>query len=458
MPEIDRKYVQVEPLTVKGNTTAWGYGTSWGDIAETVPVQSGTTDNNLDALYSGADIRGLYYGTAAGEIVFQLTGNRANSGWDSMDVGSSTYQRTSATYSYFSGSNYTQWKWSSSNSFGTTSGANVTVTWDNAAVTDTEIDSLSFTDVPTAVGGTAYYASDQLTGIDATINVTTPFGTGTRGFYISSSATPSTTSSLYTTAAKTATNNQYVHCRVVASSTPSASTDITIVAGSPSKSDTFNVTTAQDTSPDNYTFNNATDVGVSTLTVSNIETITGITGNVSVSVSGQGTPRISIDGGSYVSSGTISNNETLQVRLTSSASNSATHTATVTLGTGTYAQETFVVTTVAASGGGGGPISGGSSNYGIEVYDTNGLTTVLSPSTRYAVRVTDVVTFSFTGTGTANDDVLLTTNMTDLTTANSDVLFLPGNLSLVVTRESNGFRVTNGSNNSFTQTMFAVRF
>jgi hypothetical protein len=374
-----------------------------------------------------------------------------------MDVGASTYQRTSATYSYFSGSNFTQWRWSSSNSFGTSSGANVTVTWDTAA-SDTEIDSLSFTDVPTAVGGQAYYAFDQLTGIDATINVTSPFGTGTRGFYISSSSTPSGTASLYTTSAKTATNNQYVHCRVVASSTPSASTDITIVAGSPSKSDTFNVTTAQDTSPNNYTFDPANDVGLSTLTPSNVETITGITGNVSVSVSGQGTPRISIDGGSYVSSGTISNNETLQVRLTSSASNSTSHTATVTLGTGTFAQETFVVTTVAASGGGGGPISGGSDNFGIEIRDTDGTTTVLSPSTRYTVRVTDVVTFSFTGTGTANDNVLLTTNMTDLTTANSDVVFQPGNLSLEVTRESGGFRVTNLGNNSFTQTMYAIRF
>jgi len=457
MAEIDRKYVQVEPLVVKGNTTAWGYGTSWGDIANNVPVQTNPTDNNIDPLYSGADIRSLYYATTAGDIILELTGNRANSGWDTMVVASTTYQRSSATYAYFSGSNFTQWRWSSSNTFGTTSGANILVTW-NSTPSDSEIDSLSFTDVANAVGGTAYYASDQLTGIDVTINVTTPFGTGTRGFYISSSATPSTTASLYTTAAKTATNNQYVHCRVVASSTPSASTDITITAGSPSKSDTFNVTTAQDTSPNNYTFDPADDVGLSTLVVSNTETITGITGSVSVSVSGQGTPRISINGGSYVSSGTISNNQTLKVRLTSSASNSTAHTATVTLGTGTFAQETFVVTTLAASGGGGGPISGGSSTYGVEITDTNGTTKVLSPSTRYAVRVTDVVTFSFTANGTANDDVLLTTNMTDLTTANSDVLFLPGSSILDVTRESNGFRVTNLGTGSFTQTMFAIRF
>ena len=457
MPEITRKYVQVEPLVVKSNTTAWGYGTTWGDIANSVPVQSATTDNNLDALYSGADVRSLYYSVSAGEIVFELTGNRANSGWDSMDVGSTTYNRSSATYTYFSGSGYTQWRWSSSNTFGTTSGANVTVTWDNAA-SDTEIDSLSFTDVPTATGGVAYYASDQFTGIDATIDVTSPFGTGTRGFYISSSATPSTTAGDYTTTAKTAVNNEYVHCRVVASTTPSASTDITIVAGSPSKSDTFNVTTAQDTSPDDYNFSDADDVGVSTLTLSNTETITGISGNVSVSVSGQGTPRISINGGSFVSSGTIQNNQTLQARLTSSASNSTAHTATVTLGTGTFAQETFVVTTVAASGGGGGPISGGSATYGVEVRDTNGITKVLSPSTRYVVRVTDVTTFAFSANGGGNDNVLLTTDMTDLTSANSDVLFLPGNAALQVTRESNGFRVTNLVNAAFSQTMFGIRF
>ena len=269
--------------------------------------------------------------------------------------------------------------------------------------------------------------------------------------------TYSKNSGSYTSSTGTASNGDTFSVRHTSSSGFLTNTDTQLTIGG--ISDTFRSTTlAQDTTPNNYTFNNATDAGVSTLVLSNVQTITGITGNVSVSVSGQGTPKISINGGTFISSGTIQNNQTLQVRLTSSASNSTSHTATVTLGTGTYAQETFVVTTVAASGGTGGGVGAGSSDYGIEVYDTDGTTKVLSPATRYAVRVTDVTTFTFTGTGTANDSVLLTTDMTDLTTSNSDVLFLPGSLVLEVTRESNGFRITNLSSASFTRTMFGIRF
>ena len=269
--------------------------------------------------------------------------------------------------------------------------------------------------------------------------------------------TYSKNSGSYTSSTGTASNGDTFSVRHTSSSGFLTNTDTQLTIGG--ISDTFRSTTlAQDTTPNNYTFNDATDAGVSTLVPSNVQTITGITGNVSVSVSGQGTPKISINGGTFISSGTIQNNQTLQVRLTSSASNSTSHTATVTLGTGTYAQETFVVTTVAASGGTGGGVGAGSSDYGVEVYDTDGTTKVLSPATRYAVRVTDVTTFSFTGTGTANDSVLLQTNMTDLSASNSDVLFLPGSLVLAVTRESNGFRVTNFSSASFTRTMFGIRF
>ena len=269
--------------------------------------------------------------------------------------------------------------------------------------------------------------------------------------------TYSKNSGSYTSSTGTASNGDTFSVRHTSSSGFLTNTDTQLTIGG--ISDTFRSTTlAQDTTPNNYTFNDATDAGVSTLVPSNVQTITGITGNVSVSVSGQGTPKISINGGTFISSGTIQNNQTLQVRLTSSASNSTSHTATVTLGTGTYAQETFVVTTVAASGGTGGGVGAGSSDYGVEVYDTDGTTKVLSPATRYAVRVTDVTTFSFTGTGTANDSVLLQTNMTDLSASNSDVLFLPGSLVLTVTRESNGFRVTNFSSASFTRTMFGIRF
>lgn len=63
---------------------------------------------------------------------------------------------------------------------------------------------------------------------------------------------------------------------------------------------------------------------------------------VPVSVSGDGDPRISINGGPFVSSGTISAGETLVVRLTSAAGFNETHTATVNVA---GVESSFSVTT-----------------------------------------------------------------------------------------------------------------
>lgn len=84
--------------------------------------------------------------------------------------------------------------------------------------------------------------------------------------------------------------------------------------------------------PDAFSFNDLTVQPRSTLIASNIIIITGITAPTAVSVSGTGSPQISINGGGWVTSGTISNGQTLQVRLTSSGSSSTTHSATVDVG------------------------------------------------------------------------------------------------------------------------------
>ena len=327
------------------------------------------------------------------------------------------------------------------------------------AAVDTEPDQFTFTDVPSAVAGSANYATVQLAGINQSITVSTPTGSGTRGFYISSSATPSTTASLYTTTSKSASVGQYIHCRVVASATASASTFIVINAGSPTVSDTFTVTTAQDTSPDNYTFNPADDVALNTVIPSNTETITGISGSVSVSVTGDGSPKIKINGGSPVTSGLIQNNQTLSVQLTSASTNSTARTATVTCGTGSFAQEQFTVTTLASGGGGGGGTGGGGSGtYGIEVYDTNGTTKVLSPSTRYLNALSDVISYTFAAVNQAGDSYDIVIDMTDLTTSNSDVYFITGSVALTVSRLSDRFRIENPTASSIAATFFAIRF
>lgn len=98
-------------------------------------------------------------------------------------------------------------------------------------------------------------------------------------------------------------------------------------------SDTWSVRTkVQDTTPDAFNFTDQTNVQLSTLATSASITPTGYDGPVSVSVSGQGSPQVSINGGAWGSGGNINPGETLAVRLTSSAAYLTTLSATVTVG------------------------------------------------------------------------------------------------------------------------------
>ena len=91
-------------------------------------------------------------------------------------------------------------------------------------------------------------------------------------------------------------------------------------------------TVAADTTPDAFSFTDETDVALSTIITSNSITINGIDASTPVSVSGDGSPEIRINGGSWVTSGSITDGQSLEVRLTSSGSNSTAHTATVDVG------------------------------------------------------------------------------------------------------------------------------
>jgi len=99
-------------------------------------------------------------------------------------------------------------------------------------------------------------------------------------------------------------------------------------------SDQWDVTTvAQDTTPDAFSFIDQTDVALNTLTESNTLTINGITGSVAVSISGDGGPQLRVAGGSWGTSGSITNGQTLQLRLTSANSPLTLHSAIVSVGT-----------------------------------------------------------------------------------------------------------------------------
>lgn len=84
--------------------------------------------------------------------------------------------------------------------------------------------------------------------------------------------------------------------------------------------------------PDPYSFTNVTEAALNALVTSNTITPVGYTAAASVNVSGDGSPEISINGGAWITSGTISPGQTIAVRLTSSSSLSGVRTATVTIG------------------------------------------------------------------------------------------------------------------------------
>lgn len=86
-----------------------------------------------------------------------------------------------------------------------------------------------------------------------------------------------------------------------------------------------------DSTPDSFDFTNQTGLEINTLTESNTVTITGITDAATVTISGN-SAQFSIAGGSYGTSGTITNGQTLKLRMTTSSSFSTGVSTTITVG------------------------------------------------------------------------------------------------------------------------------
>ena len=222
-----------------------------------------------------------------------------------------------------------------------------------------------------------------------------------------------------------------------------------------------NVGSSPDNTPDPFNLPDVPNAVPGELTYSTPQTIEGMDSGTSCSVSGDGSPQLQVAGGSnpWVTSSTISSGQTINVRLTASSLFSTSRQATLVIGT---VSDTITVTTAAEpSGGTGGPISDGTGTYGIQVFDTNGITSVLSPSTRFINRLTDPTSVSIPSNG---GSVLIPCIMTGLTTSNSSIVFSTAAsantaTTIVITLESNGFRITNNdTQGTFTNIVYAVRF
>jgi hypothetical protein len=121
----------------------------------------------------------------------------------------------------------------------------------------------------------------------------------------------------------------------------------------------FSIETPIDTTPDAFTFIAQTNASPNTVTTSNAINVSGITAAAPISITG-GT--FSINGGVYTNvAKTVSNGDTVTVRLTSSANYSTTTSATLTIGGvfGPFSVTTLAIPilTVTKSGSGNGSVT-----------------------------------------------------------------------------------------------------
>lgn len=129
----------------------------------------------------------------------------------------------------------------------------------------------------------------------------------------------------------TISNGQTLAVRLTSASSAATEHQATVTIGSTES--VWSVSTVgADTTPNAFTFTDQPNAALSSLITSNNVTISGINVGTSVSVSGTGSPQISINGGAWVTSGTITNGQTLAVRLTSSSTPGAALSATVNVG------------------------------------------------------------------------------------------------------------------------------
>lgn len=105
------------------NVDYWGYLATApaGSVTPSTWASSGLTFRTLDFLDNNA-------GTKL--VVFAVDGYAPNSGWTTLNIAGTNFSRSSGSYGYDSGNNYTQWFWTSAtNPYGTTVGATKALTW-----------------------------------------------------------------------------------------------------------------------------------------------------------------------------------------------------------------------------------------------------------------------------------------------------------------------------------------
>ena len=546
-----------------GSTGGYGFalygfrnvGGSFGTFGTLSETANGSSNTTTSYLYStSTDIKEVYWADQTTDtLYFTLDGNRSNSAfiWAKLKIGSTTFTRSTASYSYNSSTDRTTWSWATNtNPFGsTTNGTDVAIevildvnTGHTATISATTLTATSTSDVTYTTSNASSSQKYRLTKSSGTIAsggangtvIDSRTGSGTltldysnnelppeddnatyqlqvSGPYVSDSETESgfwinttgqnnsftvtreSAASITAPVISSVTNNNAAAANVTATVNLSSNgsggtlkyaqtTSNSVPASGWQTGNTFShprgttryywASQDEDTSG---TFDGgeshavgylqpdlavaATSSTISSSATSATTTISEVarsTDTVAIRENNGSTNIATRDG-----NGDLSFSSNLPTEGNTRTYELFTRRATSTGGDGStfYATDDTFTVTRQSSAGGGGAVGGGSSNYGIEVFDNDGTSKVLAPTTRLIVKVAGPTAFSLEADGDAGDNALFEVDMTDLTTSNSDVVFPVAATAptITVSRESNGFRLTNTST-ARTVVAYVIRF
>ena len=196
----------------------------------------------------------------------------------------------------------------------------------NVVAPDTEVDTFAFPNIIDANLSTLYTASSiTLSGLGNGISVTVSATNG---------AETSVNGGAFSTTNKTVTNGSTLSVRMTSSATYNTVKSTTISVGSVNSVWSITTQSPPSQTPNAFSFNNVTDAPLSSYVTSNTVTITGITQSVTVTSPTNGFES-SVNGGAFSTAAkTITNGQTLQLRVLTSNTLGDTKSTTVTVGDG----------------------------------------------------------------------------------------------------------------------------
>ena len=115
---VEFRTTPVSGLTEEKFIAAGSYFSATGYVSASLPgtisdTLGGSQNNSLTDLYPNSTCSNFYLNTSSNLlslIITDVSGNVTNSGWDTVDIGSNTFNRADATYS--TSSNNHRWDWS----------------------------------------------------------------------------------------------------------------------------------------------------------------------------------------------------------------------------------------------------------------------------------------------------------------------------------------------------------